>query len=156
MNYVGNYVVANLEKCGRYSARRAPCRAAMTAQAGVHRTISGSRARRHSRTYRCIALLLLGLADASAAEMTTDLRAFVLAGACFECHAMSEHQPHETGDAAIPTLGGRTAEDILTVLMEYRGGTRSGTIMPRLARGYDAAELSEIATWLAQQGGPWQ
>lgn len=126
----------------------------MTVQAGVHRSVSGSLKRWHSRPYHCIALLLLGLVDAPTAEVTTDLRAFVLAGACLECHAMSERQARDTNDAGIPMLGGRTAEDILTVLMDYRAGTRSGTIMPRLARGYDAAELAEIATWLAQQGGP--
>ncbi|MEX2481905.1 MAG: hypothetical protein WD928_13695 [Gammaproteobacteria bacterium] len=97
--------------------------------------------------------MLFGLVDAGAAAAATDLRAFVLAGSCLECHQMSEHQTRDTDDAAIPALGGRTAEEILTVLMDYRAGTRSGTIMPRLARGYDAAELAEIATWLAQQDG---
>lgn len=95
--------------------------------------------------------MLLGLVEASVAAPVDDLRAFVLAGACLECHEVSEPHTRDGDDSAIPALGGRTAQEILTVLMDYRAGTRSGTIMPRLVRGYDAAELAAIAAWLTQR-----
>lgn len=101
---------------------------------------------------RWVAVMLLGLVEASVAAQVDDLRAFVLAGACLECHEVNEPQPRGGDDRAIPALGGRTAQEILTALEEYRAGTRSGTIMPRLARGYDAAESADIAAWLATQG----
>jgi sulfide dehydrogenase cytochrome subunit len=72
-----------------------------------------------------------------------DLEGFVLGAACLTCHA--------NGDAHVPSLTGRDARELARLLTAYRDGTREGTVMPRLARGYDDAQVAAIAAWLAAQ-----
>jgi sulfide dehydrogenase cytochrome subunit len=36
-------------------------------------------------------------------------------------------------------------------MQEFRAGTRAGTVMDRIAKGFTDAEIQAIAAWYAQQ-----
>lgn len=65
----------------------------------------------------------------------------LVAQACLGCHGPSS--------APIPPLAGRPAPELLAALQAYRDGTRPGTIMPRIVRGYTQAELAAAAAHFA-------
>lgn len=62
------------------------------------------------------------------------------ATACSGCHG---------GAAASvgPIIAGKPAGDIVAAMQAFRGGERSGTVMPRIAKGFSAEESQAIATW---------
>jgi len=69
-----------------------------------------------------------------------DLDGFVLGSACLTCHAAV---------GAIARIEGREAAMLARQLAGFRDGARTGTVMPRLARGLDDAQIARIAAWLA-------
>ena len=52
--------------------------------------------------------------------------------------------------AAMP-IAGHNAKDLTAALTEFRAGARPSTVMERIAKGFDARELSAIATWWAER-----
>jgi len=68
------------------------------------------------------------------------------AASCSGCHAGNARV-----DTPVPPLAGRSASDIATAMAEYKSGTRKGTIMDRIAKGFSDAETQAIAAWYAQQ-----
>lgn len=68
----------------------------------------------------------------------------LLAQACLGCHG-----PAGTGSPPIAPLAGRPATDLIAVLEAYRDGSRPGTIMPRIVRGYTQAEMAAAAAQFA-------
>ncbi|MBL8587587.1 MAG: cytochrome C, partial [Methylobacteriaceae bacterium] len=68
--------------------------------------------------------------------------------ACAGCHAAAP------AGAAPPALLGRPAGELAQMMRDFRSGTLAGTIMPRLSRGFDEAEIEAIAQWLATQRAP--
>lgn len=71
-------------------------------------------------------------------------RGAVLAAPCASCHGPGGRSP-----GAIPPLATLAAEDIARFLTEFRSGAREGTVMNRIARGYDAEEIAAIAAYFA-------
>ena len=49
---------------------------------------------------------------------------------------------------AIPALSGRSAAYITQRMLEFKSGAREGTVMNRIARGYDDDEIAAIARHL--------
>ena len=80
------------------------------------------------------AALGLGLA---LAPMPTAAQPLLVAQACLGCHGPAS--------APIPPLAGRPAAELLAALDAYRDGTRPGTIMLRIGRGYTPAEMAAAA-----------
>ena len=80
----------------------------------------------------------LGQAAAAAASAPS-----ALADACAPCHGTDGMSP-----GAIPALSGRTAAYITQRMLEFKSGTREGTVMNRIARGYDDDEIAAIARHL--------
>ena len=70
---------------------------------------------------------------------------------CLGCHG-----PGGAGSTPVAGLAGRPAAELAAVLAEYRAGTRPGTIMARIARGYTEAEIQAVAAHFAAlpAGGP--
>jgi cytochrome c553 len=66
------------------------------------------------------------------------------ASSCSGCHAV----PARDG-AAIPSLLGRSAEEIADAMLGFRSGARPATLMNRIALGFSDAEIRAIAAWLA-------
>ena len=69
-----------------------------------------------------------------------------LAAACSGCHA-----PLADPEAAIPSLAGRSREELATVLSQYRTEVDGTTVMHRLMRGYRQADIDLIAAYLGAE-----
>ena len=63
---------------------------------------------------------------------------------CLGCHGAGG-----AGSSPIAALAGRPAAELVAIMAEYRAGTRPGSIMPRIARGYTEAEIQAVATLFA-------
>jgi len=70
-----------------------------------------------------------------------DLDARALAAGCATCHQPGQTRP--------PALEGVARDELLAKLRGFRDGTRNGTLMPQLAKGYTDAELQAIAAYFA-------
>ena len=80
-----------------------------------------------------------GIAAPTACAQEQDARA--LAAGCASCHQPGERVP--------PPLAGQSRDELMAKLLAFRGGTRSGTVMPQLAHGYTPAQLDAVAQYLA-------
>jgi cytochrome subunit of sulfide dehydrogenase len=69
------------------------------------------------------------------------------ASSCSGCHAATA-----SGDAVVPPLGGRPAAELASLMREFRSGARPATVMGRIAKGFNDAEIDAIAQWLGAPG----
>nr|VFK51244.1 MAG: cytochrome subunit of sulfide dehydrogenase [Candidatus Kentron sp. TUN]VFK52598.1 MAG: cytochrome subunit of sulfide dehydrogenase [Candidatus Kentron sp. TUN]VFK53097.1 MAG: cytochrome subunit of sulfide dehydrogenase [Candidatus Kentron sp. TUN] len=70
----------------------------------------------------------------------------VLADGCGGCHGTKGvSAPH------MPTIAGLNKDYLRTVMLQYKTGERSSTIMGRLARGYTDAQIDALASYFAAQ-----
>lgn len=90
-------------------------------------------------------MALMVAVTASPAE--ADAVARVEAETCAACHSSEIH-------TTIPALGGRPAPELLRLLLAFRDGSRSATMMDRITRGYSAGELEAIAGEIAGRAKP--
>ena len=68
------------------------------------------------------------------------------ASSCSGCHAAIA-----SVQTPVPPLAGRPAENTMAALQGFRAGTRPGTVMDRIAKGFTDDELAAIAAWYAAQ-----
>ena len=68
------------------------------------------------------------------------------ASSCTGCHAAKR-----IPDSVIPRIAGRKADDIAKFMREYRSGAWPSSVMGRIAKGFDDAQIDAIATWFAAQ-----
>lgn len=68
------------------------------------------------------------------------------ASSCTGCHA-----PMAVADSVIPRIAGRKASDIAQFMREYRSGAWPSSVMGRIAKGFDDAQINAIAAWFAAQ-----
>jgi cytochrome c553 len=73
-------------------------------------------------------------------------RGSALANACAACHG-----PDGRSQGAIPSIDGLTAEDFMAALKAFRADTRQGTVMNRIAKGFDDAEISATAAYFTSR-----
>ncbi len=66
--------------------------------------------------------------------------------ACAGCHAASS-----AVNTPVPSLIGLDAATIAAAMQDNRSGKRQGTIMDRIAKGFDEDESKVIADWYARQ-----
>ena len=93
----------------------------------------------------CVAVLIpLGAATADVATP----RGMALANACAACHG-----PDGRSQGAIPSIDNLPAEDFTTALQAFRADARQGTVMNRIAKGLDDAEISAMAAYFAARRG---
>jgi cytochrome subunit of sulfide dehydrogenase len=93
------------------------------------------------RLASALALAMLPVA-ASAAEAPPG------ASSCSGCHAPAA----ASSGAAVPPIGGRPAAETARLIREFKSGERPATVMGRIAKGFDDAEINAIAQWLGAQG----
>lgn len=86
------------------------------------------------------------LQSAAAVAQTKDLEVASKAASCNACHG-----PYGRSQAGVPTLEGRSADDIVTSLKGFATGKRAAFVMHHHAKGYSDQELLDIATYIAQQ-----
>ena len=87
------------------------------------------------------AVFSLGLA---LAPISAAAQAPLVAQACLGCHG-----PGGAGMAPISPLAGRPVAELRAALDEFRDGSRPGTIMARIVRGYTPAEMAAVAAQFA-------
>lgn len=80
---------------------------------------------------------------AVATAHAADIDARALAAGCASCHQPGQVQP--------PALEGVARDELLAKLRGFRDGSRSGMLMPQLAKGYTDAELAAVAAYFASR-----
>lgn len=83
-------------------------------------------------------LLLAGAAGAADAPAG--------ASSCTGCHAAQA-----VPDSAIPRIAARPAAELVRFLHDYRSNALPSSVMGRIARGFDDAQIDAIAAWFAAQ-----
>ncbi len=68
------------------------------------------------------------------------------ATSCTGCHAASK-----SVDTAVPGIAGRKPADLAAAMRDFKAGTRSATVMGRIAKGFSDAEIEAIAVWFGAQ-----
>ncbi len=71
-----------------------------------------------------------------------------LAATCANCHGTDGKG---VVDGGMPLINNLTSEQMLTQLKAFKSGTREGTIMPQLAKGYSDEQLETIAIQLGKK-----
>lgn len=75
-----------------------------------------------------------------------EVKAALLAATCSGCHVKA------VTEGGFPSIYGRPAAETRDLLLSFRSGQRDGTVMNRLAKGYDDAEIALLSNYLASQG----
>lgn len=90
-----------------------------------------------------LALLVAGLWwPAVAAAEPAASRGLAMANACAACHG-----PDGRSQGAIPSIDNLPAAEFTTVLKAFRADARKGTVMNRIAKGLDDAEIDAVAAY---------
>jgi len=71
-----------------------------------------------------------------------------LINACAACHGTDGRS-----QGAIPAIDNLSAEDFIAALKAFRADARQGTVMNRIAKGVDDAEISAMAAYIAGRRG---
>jgi sulfide dehydrogenase cytochrome subunit len=71
----------------------------------------------------------------------------MLANTCAGCHGTDG----ASAGPSIPTIAGVSADVFTDVMLSYKNGERTSTIMTRLAKGYTDAEIKAMAEFFAQK-----
>jgi cytochrome c553 len=96
-----------------------------------------------------VILLITGLLPLSAAAADPDAaRGRALTHACAACHG-----PDGRSQGAIPSIDHLPAEDFIAALKAFRTDARQGTVMNRIAKGVDDAEINAMAVYIAGRRG---
>ena len=93
-----------------------------------------------------VAAGLLCPATAAAAEAMDPNLARSVAATCAGCHGTNG-----VSQGAIASLAGLGKDEIVRKMQEFKTGSREGTIMPQLAKGYTEAQIELAAGWFAAQ-----
>jgi cytochrome c553 len=94
-----------------------------------------------------IAALAAALGASTAAGQAQDPNlARNLAATCANCHGTNG-----VSQGGTESLAGAGRDDMIRMMKEYKAGTRPGTIMPQLAKGYTDAQIELVAGWFAAQ-----
>ena len=68
------------------------------------------------------------------------------AAACSGCHAVNP-----AAETPVPKINGRNADEMVTMMAQFRSGAKQSTVMGRIAKGFTDDEMRPIAAWLAAQ-----
>lgn len=103
-----------------------------------------------SAAWRAALLLAAGVAATSAAHAqdASALRARSLAATCAQCHG-TDGRSAEPGGTAVPPLAGMPADTLVAQMNAFKSGSRSGTVMPQIAKGFNDAQIAQLAAWFA-------
>jgi cytochrome c553 len=91
--------------------------------------------------FAALAVLCLSSGAASAIDVAP-----AGAAACSGCHPAGR-----AVETPVIRLNGRSPSDIVAAMQEFRTGKRPGTVMDRIAKGFNDDEIKAIAAWYAKQ-----
>jgi cytochrome c553 len=83
---------------------------------------------------------------ALAAAMAASAEPPAGAASCSGCHPASAKVT-----SPVPRLAGLDRAAIIKAMQDFRSGTRPGTVMDRIAKGFTDSEIQAIAAWYATQ-----
>lgn len=93
-------------------------------------------------------LLALGLAGTAIADDVSldPLADSVLAGGCAGCHGTAGAL-----EGLVPAIAGRPADELETLLLQFKNEDTQATVMNRIAAGYTDDELARLAVYFSAQ-----
>jgi len=93
-----------------------------------------------------VAAIAATLVLASGPEVKADqASAAVLASTCFSCHGAGGKSA-----GAMPSINGKPAKLIELNMKAFRDGKRQSTVMQRIAKGFNDAEIKALSEYLAK------
>ena len=96
-----------------------------------------------------VIMLVASLWSSSVAGTDSGMaRGQALVNACAACHG-----PEGRSQGAIPSIDNLSAEDFIAALQAFRADTRKGTVMNRIGKGVDDAEIAAMADYFAGRHG---
>lgn len=110
-----------------------------------HHVVGRPRGDGRPKALTLVAGLALSVAATAAVadDHASEAQVRAWASACLTCH--SAPQGKETN--AIPSLYGKSANDIQNAMRAYASGEKPGLLMQQLAKGYDEDTMRQIALW---------
>ena len=98
---------------------------------------------------RLLSIVFLAAGPGAAGAQDLDPAAVqVLAGPCASCHGPDGRSP-----GAIPSIAGLPEATAAERMLAFRDDADpAATIMPRLMKGYDEAQIRALAHWFAEIG----
>lgn len=98
---------------------------------------------------RIVFTAMLGAGMTAAQAQEPDPAAIaLLAGPCANCHG-----PEGRSAGAIPPIAGLDEEYAVAKMLAARADADpKATVMPRLMKGYDEAQIRALASWFARAG----
>lgn len=96
-----------------------------------------------------VVLLLAWAGGAADAQERERLIQRSVAAACAQCHG-TDGVP--AAGSSLRALAGMPREEMATQMKAYKAGTRAGTIMPQLSKGYSDAQIESLANYFATAG----
>jgi len=108
---------------------------------------------RFARPAATVALLATASAWALAQDALSEssLRMRSLAAGCAACHGTDGRA---AAGAALPGLAGMPGSYLVEQMKAFKNGTRTGTVMPQLAKGYSDAQIDQLAAWFEKTPSP--
>lgn len=91
--------------------------------------------------------LILALVCASSLSFAAEydpVKAEMLSLSCFSCHGPDGHSVTVT-----PTIAGMGKTTLYQVLLEYKNGKRTGTMMQKHVKGFSDEELMQVAHYFS-------
>jgi sulfide dehydrogenase cytochrome subunit len=85
---------------------------------------------------------------AQAADGTTTLRTRSLAAQCAQCHGTDGRA---LPGAEVPGLAGQPASYLAEQMKAFRSGSRTSSVMQQLAKGFNDAQVDQLARYFASQ-----
>jgi len=95
-----------------------------------------------------VSLSLLVAGAAAQAQDAKALQAASLAGSCTACHGT---EGRAVPNAAVPGLAGMPAGYIAEQMKGFKSGSRQATVMHQIAKGYNEAQIEQLAAYFAAQ-----
>ena len=92
--------------------------------------------------------LALAIPATCHAQQTQALRAHSLAAQCAQCHGT---EGRALNGAAVPGLAGMPAPYLVAQMKSFKDGTRAGSVMPQLAKGFSDAQIDTLAAFFVAQ-----
>jgi len=88
------------------------------------------------------------LPDTSHAQQAQALRAHALAAQCAQCHGTDGRA---LDGATVPGLAGLPEPYLVAQMKSFKAGTRAGSVMPQLAKGFSDVQIDTLAAFFAAQ-----
>ncbi|MDB5946844.1 MAG: cytochrome c-like protein [Ramlibacter sp.] len=98
------------------------------------------------RTGWTAVVLLLAMTGPACAQDRERLYQRSVAAACAQCHG-TDGVP--APGSSLRPLAGKAREELVAQLKAFKAGTRPGTIMPQLSKGYSDAQIELLASYFA-------